>query len=224
MRTLRYSVTGSTLGDFELTVAESSTLKHTPVRFDQIGADTQGIIGELGTPTYTQLSPTTRDALFAAAELVFSAITDLGETRTPSKGVAMLELSDADGYAREVSWGRWTIEEESPAFAPSEAFEQALQAACREESAQTCEAPAPPPNAREILAKALGMIFSLCRDGQLDAEEAAAMKALVIGYDERVLAICNSEADSQSTVVKRMLALLDEEAQSSLNTVERWDI
>ena len=119
MRTLRYSVTGSTLGDFELTVAESSTLKHTPVRFDQIGADTQGIIGELGTPTYTQLSPTTRDALFAAAELVFSAITDLGETRTPSKGVAMLELSDADGYAREVSWGRWTIEEESPAFAPS---------------------------------------------------------------------------------------------------------
>ena len=50
------------------------------------------------------------------------------------------------------------------------------------------------------------------------------MKALVIGYDERVLAICNSEADSQSTVVKRMLALLDEEAQSSLNTVERWDI
>ena len=54
--------------------------------------------------------------------------------------------------------------------------------------------------------------------------EAAAMKALVICYDERVLAICNSEAGSRSTVVKRMLALLDEEAQSSLNTVERWDI
>lgn len=223
MRRLCYSVSGSSLGDFELTVApESATLKHTPVHFDQIGADdTQGIIGELGEPTYTRLSLTTFDALFAAAELVFSAITDLGETPTPTQGVAMLELSDAEGNTREVSWGRWTIEEESPAFAPSEALEEALQAARRGDSAPTCDTK---PTVRESVAKALGTIFSLRRDGQLEAEEAAAMKALVICYDERVLAICNSEADSQSAMVKRMVALLDEETQNSLNAVECWKI